>query len=130
MDVEIRIEEKSGFCFGVTRVIRKAEEILDTGEQLYCLGQIVHNESEVKRLIAKGIHFIEKEDLNHLHDVKVLIRAHGEPPETYRIAEKNNIELVDGTCPIVQRLQQKIRQQYRKDDEEQPDHHLREEGSS
>ena len=118
MGVEIRIEEKSGFCFGVTRVISKAEEILDTGEQLYCLGQIVHNESEVKRLIAKGIHFIEKKDLYHLHDVKVLIRAHGEPPETYQIAEKNHIELVDGTCPIVQRLQQKIRQQYRKGDEE------------
>ncbi len=112
LNVDVRIEEKSGFCFGVTRVIRMAEEILDAGEKLYCLGQIVHNESEVKRLIAKGIIFIEKEDLHRLHHVRVLIRAHGEPPETYRIAEENNIELVDGTCPIVRKLQQKIRQNY------------------
>lgn len=110
--MKISIEEKSGFCFGVTRVIKQAEDILDTGETLYCLGQIVHNESEVKRLVDKGIIFIEKDDLETLHDVKVLIRAHGEPPETYRIAEKNNIELVDGTCPIVQRLQKKIRQDW------------------
>ncbi len=108
-EVKISIEEKSGFCFGVTRVIGKAEEILDRGEKLYCLGQIVHNESEVRRLIEKGIIFIEKEDLERLHGVKVLIRAHGEPPETYRIAEKNNIELIDGTCPIVSRLQKRIR---------------------
>lgn len=108
--MKISIEEKSGFCFGVTRVISQAEEILDTGEKLYCLGQIVHNESEVKRLVAKGIIFIEKEDLQRLHNVKVLIRAHGEPPETYQVAEKNNIELIDGTCPIVKKLQKKIRQ--------------------
>lgn len=116
--MDIRIEEKSGFCFGVTRVIKKAEEILDAGEQLYCLGQIVHNESEVKRLVAKGIVFIEKEQMEQLHDVKVLIRAHGEPPETYRIAKRNNIELVDGTCPIVKKLQQKIRENYENRDDD------------
>ncbi len=110
--MKISIEEKSGFCFGVTRVIRMAEEILDSGEHLYCLGQIVHNESEVKRLIEKGIRFIEKEEFEQLHNVRVLIRAHGEPPETYRIAEKNNISLIDGTCPIVKKLQQKIRTRY------------------
>ncbi len=110
--MEVRIEEKSGFCFGVTRVIRKAEEILDAGEKLYCLGQIVHNESEVRRLVAKGIIFIGKADLERLQDVKVLIRAHGEPPETYSLAEKNRIELIDGTCPIVKKLQQKIRADY------------------
>ena len=110
--MKISIEEKSGFCFGVTRVIGIAEEILDRGETLYCLGQIVHNENEVKRLIKKGIIFIEKEDLMHLHDVKVLIRAHGEPPETYRIAKENNIELIDGTCPIVSRLQKRIREDH------------------
>ena len=113
--VKVNIEDKSGFCFGVTRVIKAAEEILDRGEELYCLGQIVHNEKEVDRLVKKGIKFIEHSDLENLHDVKVLVRAHGEPPSTYQTAERNHIELIDGTCPIVKKLQTRIRSNYQPD---------------
>jgi 4-hydroxy-3-methylbut-2-enyl diphosphate reductase len=110
--LKISIEEKSGFCFGVTRVIKMAEEILDRGEKLYCLGEIVHNDEEVERLKLKGLIFIEDEDLLKLKNEKVLIRAHGEPPATYSLAEKNGLTLIDGTCPIVLRLQKKIRKAY------------------
>lgn len=107
--MRINVEEKSGFCSGVLRVVRLADQILDSGEDLYCLGQIVHNELEVKRLMDKGLKFISYEDLNNLHDCRVLLRAHGEPPETYQIAKNNNIEIIDGTCPIVKRIQNRIR---------------------
>lgn len=110
--MKISIEEKSGFCFGVTRVIKMAEEILDRGEKLYCLGQIVHNEKEVQRLIDKGLVFIENEDLLKIKNAKVLIRAHGEPPATYALSRENDLELIDGTCPIVLTLQKKIRKAY------------------
>lgn len=86
-----------------------AEEILERGEKLYCLGQIVHNEKEVKRLEDKGLQFIELEDLNNLSDTQVLIRAHGEPPSTYELCRKNNISIIDGTCPIVNKLQKNIK---------------------
>jgi 4-hydroxy-3-methylbut-2-en-1-yl diphosphate reductase len=105
----ISIEEKSGFCFGVVRAVKQADTILDRGEELFCLGQIVHNELEVKRLSAKGLKFVTNEDLSRLFNCKLLLRAHGEPPETYEIAEKNNIEIIDGTCPIVKRIQNRIK---------------------
>ena len=108
----IEIDEHSGFCFGVVTAIRKAEEELDRTGRLYCLGDIVHNSNEVERLKAKGLITIDHEQLKQLHDVKVLLRAHGEPPETYRIAAENNIEIIDATCPVVLRLQKRIKQEF------------------
>ena len=108
----IEIENGSGFCFGVTTAIRKAEEELNKSGQLYCLGDIVHNSNEVERLQQKGLETITHEQLRHLHDVKVLLRAHGEPPETYDIARKNNIEIIDATCPVVLQLQRRINTSY------------------
>ncbi|MGC9344537.1 MAG: 4-hydroxy-3-methylbut-2-enyl diphosphate reductase [Bacteroidales bacterium] len=110
--MKISIEERSGFCFGVKRAIEMAEEILDKGEIVYCLGEIVHNEIEVKRLTDKGLIFIEHSDLENLRDKKVLIRAHGEPPKTYQLAEINNLTIIDGTCPIVLALQKKVKNSY------------------
>lgn len=105
----IEIDDKSGFCFGVTAAIRKAEEVLDKEGSLYCLGDIVHNTAEVERLQKKGLVTITHEDLPKLHNVKVLLRAHGEPPSTYRIARENNIEIIDATCPVVLQLQRRIK---------------------
>jgi 4-hydroxy-3-methylbut-2-enyl diphosphate reductase len=106
--MKIRIEEKSGFCYGVIRAVAMADAILDKGEPLFCLGQIVHNEMEVKRLEIKGLKTITREDIPLLHNCKMLVRAHGEPPSTYEIAKKNNIEIIDGTCPIVRKIQSGI----------------------
>lgn len=111
--VIVSIEEKSGFCGGVRRTIRLAEEILDRGEKLYCLGQVVHNEEEVERLRQKGLIFIDQAEFEELKNARVLIRAHGEPPETYLIAEQNGIDLVEGTCPIVRKIQDTLRKEYR-----------------
>lgn len=108
----IEIDENSGFCFGVVNAIRKAEEELAKSGRLYCLGDIVHNNSEVARLQEKGLITIDHETFARLHDVKVLLRAHGEPPETYRIARENRIEIIDATCPVVLQLQRKIKQSY------------------
>lgn len=108
----IEIDEHSGFCFGVVTAIRKAEEELNRTGHLYCLGDIVHNSNEVERLKAKGLITIDHEQLKQLHDVKVLLRAHGEPPETYRIAAENHIEIIDATCPVVLQLQRKIKTAY------------------
>lgn len=108
----IEIDSESGFCFGVVTAIRKAEEELAKGGPLYCLGDIVHNSDEVERLKTKGLITITHTELAELHDVKVLLRAHGEPPETYRIAEQNNIEIIDATCPVVLKLQQRIKAKY------------------
>ena len=108
----IEIDEHSGFCFGVVTAIRKAEEELDRTGHLYCLGDIVHNSNEVERLKAKGLITIDHEQLKQLHNVKVLLRAHGEPPETYRIAAENHIEIIDATCPVVLQLQRKIKAAY------------------
>lgn len=107
--MEVEIDSKSGFCFGVVYAITKAEEELENEENLYCLGDIVHNNEEVKRLKSKGLITINHQEFSELKNCKVLIRAHGEPPETYRIAAKNNIDLVDATCPVVLRLQNKIK---------------------
>ena len=104
----IEIDNGSGFCFGVTTAIRKAEEELDETGHLYCLGDIVHNTAEVDRLASRGLETITHEQLEQLHDVKVLLRAHGEPPETYATARRNRIEIIDATCPVVLKLQQRI----------------------
>ena len=105
----IEIDKKSGFCFGVVKAISKAENELDESETLYCLGDIVHNGEEVGRLANKGMVTISRKEFFTLSNCRVLIRAHGEPPETYQYARENNIELVDATCPIVVQLQKKIR---------------------
>jgi len=110
--VEIVIDPQAGFCFGVTRVVNKAEEIIRQYGQLYCLGEIVHNQKEIERLEKLGLKTITYEDFLGLSNCRVLIRAHGEPPETYQHAQKNNIELIDGTCPIVLHLQSRIKKDY------------------
>ena len=116
---KVEIDEGSGFCFGVVTAINKAEEELTKGGTLYCLGDIVHNSREVERLKAMGLITINHEEFNRLHDVKVLLRAHGEPPETYTIARRNTIEIIDATCPVVLRLQKKIKQEYIQEDDEE-----------
>ena len=111
--IKIEIDEGSGFCFGVTTAIKKAEEELGSSDKtLYCLGDIVHNGMECERLKDLGLITINHADLRELHDVKVLLRAHGEPPETYELARRNNIEIIDATCPVVLQLQKRIKRQY------------------
>ena len=112
--LQIEIDEGSGFCFGVTTAIKKAEEELEKGRQLYCLGDIVHNSMEVERLAKRGLITINHDQLRELHNATVLLRAHGEPPETYELARKNNIEIIDATCPVVLALQRRIKNQYEK----------------
>ncbi len=111
--MEVTIDKNSGYCFGVEFAIQMAEDEMADGK-LYCLGDIVHNSMEVKRLNAKGLHIIDREQLKDIHDSKVLIRAHGEPPETYELALKNNIELVDASCPVVLKLQNRVKLAYDK----------------
>lgn len=108
----IEIDNRSGFCFGVVTAIKKAEEELEKTGHLYCLGDIVHNSDEVERLRNKGLITITHEELKNLHDVKVLLRAHGEPPSTYELARQNNIEIIDATCPVVIQLQRRIKETY------------------
>ena len=112
MSKEIEIDSGSGFCFGVTTAIQKAEEELAKGNTLYCLGDIVHNGMECERLRQMGLVTIDHEQMRQLRDVKVLLRAHGEPPETYELARRNNIEIIDATCPVVLQLQKRIKRQY------------------
>ena len=107
--IQIEIDSNSGFCFGVVYAIEMAEEYLDTEGELYCLGDIVHNDKEVERLQERGLKIIDHDRLQELSDVAVLIRAHGEPPETYQLALKNNIRLIDASCPVVLKLQNRIR---------------------
>lgn len=111
--VTIEIDEGSGFCFGVVTAIDKAEAALSQDAELYCLGDIVHNSDEVKRLADKGMTTITHDDLENLHDVRVLLRAHGEPPSTYAVARRNGISIIDATCPVVLRLQRRIKESYR-----------------
>lgn len=108
----IEIDSDSGFCFGVTTAISKAEETLASGERLYCLGDIVHNGAECERLRERGLVTIGHDDFALLRDAKVLLRAHGEPPQTYETARRNNVVVVDATCPVVLALQRRIRRQY------------------
>ena len=110
--INVEIDDHSGFCFGVTTAIRKAEEELQRGAPLYCLGDIVHNGMECERLHAMGLITINHEEFARLHDVRVLLRAHGEPPETYETARRNNIEIIDATCPVVLNIQKRIKQEY------------------
>ncbi|MBR5118436.1 MAG: 4-hydroxy-3-methylbut-2-enyl diphosphate reductase [Muribaculaceae bacterium] len=116
----IEIDNGSGFCFGVTTAIHKAEEELDKTGHLFCLGDIVHNSNEVERLKKKGLVTITHEQFRELKDVKVLLRAHGEPPETYETARRNNIEIIDATCPVVLQLQRRIRKSYNESKNEAP----------
>ena len=110
--LQIEIDNGSGFCFGVTTAIQKAEEELAAGKTLYCLGDIVHNGMECERLKQLGLVTINHEEMSRLHGVKVLLRAHGEPPSTYELARENDIEIIDATCPVVLQLQRRIKRQY------------------
>jgi len=110
--MKVTIDKYSGFCFGVVYAIQMAEDILAKEDQLYCLGDIVHNNKEVDRLKNMGLKIIKPDDLKDISDCKVLIRAHGEPPATYAIALKNNIQLLDASCPVVLKLQHQIKEGY------------------
>lgn len=116
---KVEIDEGSGFCFGVVKAINKAEEELTKGARLYCLGDIVHNSREVERLKEMGLITINRDEFKQLHNAKVLLRAHGEPPETYAIAQQNNIEIIDATCPVVLQLQKRIQQAHIQEDQEE-----------
>lgn len=110
--MRIEIDDGSGFCFGVTTAIKKAEEELTNKQQLYCLGDIVHNGMECERLKSMGLETINHDEMNRLHNAKVLLRAHGEPPHTYETARQNGIEIIDATCPVVLQLQKRIKKQF------------------
>jgi len=116
-DLSVTIDKASGFCFGVVYAIEMAEDILAEEDYLYCLGDIVHNDEEVRRLTDKGLRIIDHEQLQHLRNEKVLIRAHGEAPSTYELALNNNLILIDASCPVVLKLQNRIKNSY--DDREQ-----------
>ena len=115
LQLQVSIDSQSGFCFGVVYAIEMAEEILESEGVLYCLGDIVHNDEEVLRLQKKGLQIIDHAKLAELRDVKVLIRAHGEPPSTYKLALDNNLELIDASCPVVLKLQNRIRNTFEKE---------------
>lgn len=115
--LKVTIDKSSGFCFGVVYAIDMAEDILDVEGHLYCLGDIVHNDEEVERLRAKGLKIIDHQELQQLQNAKVLIRAHGEAPSTYELALKNNLTLIDASCPVVLKLQNRIKNSH--DDDEQ-----------
>lgn len=112
--MQVTIDANSGYCFGVEFAIKMAEDEMEQGDTLYCLGDIVHNAMEVKRLEEKGLIIIDREQLSELQDCKVLIRAHGEPPETYKMALDNNIELIDASCPVVLKLQHRVKSAFDK----------------
>jgi 4-hydroxy-3-methylbut-2-en-1-yl diphosphate reductase len=112
--MQVTIDKYSGYCFGVEFAIKMAEDEMENEETLYCLGDIVHNDMEVKRLSEKGLVVIDREQLHALSNCKVLIRAHGEPPETYKLAIENNIELIDASCPVVLKLQHRVKNAFDK----------------
>jgi 4-hydroxy-3-methylbut-2-en-1-yl diphosphate reductase len=114
--LQVTIDDNSGFCFGVVYAIQMAEDLLDERGYLYCLGDIVHNDEEVERLQSKGLRIIDHQQLSKLCDETVLIRAHGEPPETYHTALENNLTLIDASCPVVLKLQNRIKTSYDKQD--------------
>lgn len=107
--MQVTIDKNSGYCFGVEFAIKMAEDEMENSDQLYCLGDIVHNDMEVRRLREKGLIVIDRDQLQELSNCKVLIRAHGEPPETYKTAIENNIELIDASCPVVLKLQHRVK---------------------
>jgi 4-hydroxy-3-methylbut-2-enyl diphosphate reductase len=110
--MRVEIDPRAGFCFGVRKAVQAAEEILASDGRLFCLGDLVHNEEELRRLTALGLKTVDHDEFKTLRDCRVLIRAHGEPPETYETARQNNIELIDATCPVVLKLQDKIEKSY------------------
>ena len=112
--MQVTIDKNSGYCFGVEFAIKMAEDEMENSEHLYCLGDIVHNDMEVERLRAKGLVVIDRDQLQELTNCKVLIRAHGEPPETYKTAIENNIELIDASCPVVLKLQHRVKNAFDK----------------
>ena len=114
LNLKVTIDPNSGFCFGVVYAIEMAEDILEEQGTLFCLGDIVHNDEEVKRLENKGLRIINHQDLEKIRNEKVLIRAHGEPPSTYQTALRNNLELIDASCPVVLKLQNRIKNSYDK----------------
>ena len=114
LSLSVQIDPNSGFCFGVIYAIQMAEDLLDEQGYLYCLGDIVHNDEEVQRLEARGLRIICHEQLAELRDEAVLIRAHGEPPATYQMALENNLTLIDASCPVVLKLQNRIKTSYDK----------------
>lgn len=116
MNLKVQIDQHSGFCFGVVYAIEMAEEVLEEQGYLYCLGDIVHNDEEVTRLTKKGLKIIDHEELKNLNNEKVLIRAHGEPPSTYQLAIQNNLTLIDASCPVVLKLQNRIKNSFDKDE--------------
>ncbi len=116
--MQVSIDKNSGYCFGVEFAIKMAEDEMENSDQLYCLGDIVHNDMEVKRLRDKGLVVIDRDQLQELSNCKVLIRAHGEPPETYRTAIENNIELIDASCPVVLKLQHRVKSAFDKMEKE------------
>ncbi|MDN3203896.1 4-hydroxy-3-methylbut-2-enyl diphosphate reductase [Algoriphagus sediminis] len=115
-NLQVHIDQHSGFCFGVVYAIEMAEEILDEQGYLYCLGDIVHNDEEVRRLTEKGLRIINHEELKSLYNEKVLIRAHGEPPSTYELSIQNNLTLIDASCPVVLKLQNRIKNSFDKEE--------------
>jgi 4-hydroxy-3-methylbut-2-enyl diphosphate reductase len=112
--MQVTIDKNSGYCFGVEFAIKMAEDEMENKETLYCLGDIVHNDMEVRRLSEKGLVVIDRDQLQELSNCKVLIRAHGEPPETYKLAIENNIELIDASCPVVLKLQHRVKNAFDK----------------
>lgn len=114
LQLSVRIDPNSGFCFGVIYAIQMAEDLLEEQGYLYCLGDIVHNDEEVQRLEARGLRIICHEEMAALRDEAVLIRAHGEPPATYQLALENNLTLIDASCPVVLKLQNRIKTSYDK----------------
>jgi 4-hydroxy-3-methylbut-2-enyl diphosphate reductase len=117
LNLKVETDERSGFCFGVIKAIEKAEELLDKGETVYCVGEIVHNDEEVDRLKKKGLKTIDQKQLKELKNATVLFRAHGEPISSYRTARKNNNQVFDATCPIVLKLQRDIKKAYDNDEQ-------------
>ena len=117
--MQVTIDKNSGYCFGVEFAIKMAEDEMESENTLYCLGDIVHNDMEVNRLSKKGLVIIDREQLKSISDCKVLIRAHGEPPETYRTAIENNIELIDASCPVVLKLQHRVKTAFDKMEKEE-----------
>jgi len=116
LNLQVTIDSNSGFCFGVVYAIEMAQDMLDEHGYLYCLGDIVHNDEEVNRLKSKGLRIIDHETFRELKNDRVLIRAHGEPPSTYQTAIENNITLIDATCPVVLKLQNRIRGSFDKNE--------------
>lgn len=112
LNLTVEIDKDSGFCFGVIEAINKAEEELDKGTELFCLGDIVHNDMEISRLKKRGMKTITKKAFAGIKNKTILFRAHGEPPENYEIAEKNNNKIIDASCPIIKKLQERIKNSY------------------